>query len=58
MANILGIDDYFDYLTDEVSNYVENRIITFEGDSTKFFLKMIFFELLLVSFSTSFVLKN
>ncbi|CAD8074030.1 unnamed protein product [Paramecium sonneborni] len=58
MANIIAMDDYFDYLSDEVSTFVENRIKTFQSDQTKFFLKMIFLELLIVTLGVSFVLQN
>ncbi|CAD8160619.1 unnamed protein product [Paramecium pentaurelia] len=58
MANIVGVDDYFDYLSDEVQAFVDSRILTFESDQTKFFLKMIFLQLLIVTLGISLVLQN
>ncbi|CAD8079057.1 unnamed protein product [Paramecium sonneborni] len=58
MANIIAVDDYFDYLNDEVQIFVDTRIQIFESDQTKFFLKMVFLEVLIVSLGVSFILQN
>ncbi|CAD8171537.1 unnamed protein product [Paramecium pentaurelia] len=58
MANIITVDDYFDYLSDEVQIFVESRIQTFQINQTKFFLKMLFLELLIAILGISFFLQN
>ncbi|CAD8156390.1 unnamed protein product [Paramecium octaurelia] len=58
MANVIDVDNYFDYLNDEVEIFVETRMKNFESSQTKFFLKMVFLQLLIVTLGISLVLQN
>ncbi|CAD8175101.1 unnamed protein product [Paramecium pentaurelia] len=58
MANLLTFDNYFDSLSDEVSQFIINRSLNKENEGTKIFLKMTFLQLLFILLGFSYVLKN